>query len=474
MLKIMKLGIYLVAAFLYLFSSAEMLPAAQTDSTKDDKVYRLDEIVVHGHPVRDEGLIVTPDVTVINVEKFIRPGRMENITDLLGEVLGITVLHSSVTPAQNEGVFIRGMDQSRFQVFMDGRPIRLHGSHGYFKMDWTTMPLTIVETIEIVRGSHSLLFPYSQGGVVNIITKKGIKTTELRPQGNARLGLGPYGDRNLSASVEGGFLDTVGYALGAGQRKGDGFLRGNDYRTENIHARFSLFLPRGGMLTYGFDYVDTETGYAVINDPDDPASDYDPKYPVVRAGEVDTFSHDFEGRAYPGGRNRWEREVTDHSLLLDQPLPVGTIRAQAYEQRSERYRYRTTPDGIQERNFKDEYTGGVALSYRGFNLIPNHSISIGGDYRNQGTFDNKDYYRITSFFIRDVWSLTDSTVLTFGTRWYEFKSDSYKMLQPGQTRADMEPTTYTERVWAPKARLDYEYDNTLSLYASISREKRMP
>ncbi len=466
--RILRCGLVGLMGLILVLSIPGFSRAQKTEPKKDEKVYRLDKVIVRDHPLRDESMVVTPQVTVINVEEFQKAGKAENVQDILSDALGINVLFSSVTPSQSEGVYIRGMDDSRFQVFMDGRPLRLHGSHGYFKMDWSTMPLDMIETIEIVRGSHSLLFPFSMGGAVNLITKKGKKTDDLTPNGTVKTGFGPYGAQNYSASLSGGVLNTLGYAVAAGHREGDGFLRGNDYNTDNINGRFSLYLPTGGTITYGIDHVDTVTGYAVINDPDDPDSNYDPGYPVVRAGEVDTFSHDYEGTAYAGGKNQWERTVNDQSLLIEQPLPVGQLRGQVYQQLSKRDRYRHNADGTDSSNYKEEYTGGIALDYLDFTLIKDHSLSIGGDYRNQGTPDNKDYYEITALFIQDVWSITDATTLTFGTRWYEFSTDSRVFGDPNTA------TVRVEREWCPKTRLDYDWDDSLSLYAAVSREMRLP
>ena len=455
--------------FIFCFCAVEYCPA-QVDEGKEggDQVYKLDKVIVRDHPLKDESMVVMPDVTVINVDKFQKAGSVETIRDVLSEALGLSVLQSSVTPNQSEGIYIRGMDQSRYQIFMDGRPMRLHGSHGYFKMDWTSVPLDNVETIEIVRGSHSLLYPFSMGGAINIITKKGKKTNDLKPDCIVRTGFGPYGAQSYSANVTGGMLETIGYSLAAAHREGDGYLRGNDYNTDNLNGRFSLYLPTGGTITYGIDHVNTVTGYAVINDPNDAASNYDPSYPIVRVGEIDTFTHDYEGKAYAGGKNQWERTVNDQSLLIEQPLPVGEIRAQVYKQLSKRDRYAHYSDGSDTSNYKEEYTGGVALDYLGFDLIDNHSLSIGGDYRNQGTPDNKDFYAITALFIQDVWSIADPVTLTFGTRWYEFATDSYEF-------GDLsKKTRRIEKEWCPKARLDYEFDGGLSLYASVSREMRMP
>lgn len=468
-MKIIRCGLFASICLSLLFAaSASTGWAADAAREKgDEKVYRLDKVIVRDHPLRDEAMVVTPQVTVINVDEYKKAGKAEVVQDILSDALGVTVLFSSVTPSQSEGIYVRGLDDSRFQIFMDGRPLRLHGSFGYFKMDWSTMPLDMVETIEVVRGSHSLLFPFSMGGAINLITKKGKKTDDPIPSGSVKTGFGPYGAQNYSAGVTGGLYNFFGYSVAAAHREGDGFLRGNDYNTDNVNGRFSLFLPTGGTITYGIDHVDTVTGYPIINDPDDPASNYDPGYPVVRAGQVDIFSHDRENRGYDGGKNQWERTVNDQSLLIEQPLPVGQLRGQIYKQLSKRDRYWHTSAGVDSWDYKEEYTGGIGLDYLDFNLIENHSLSVGGDYRNQGTPDNKDYYEIIALYIQDVWSITDAATLTFGTRWYEFRTDAREFI----TQTD---TVRVEREWCPKARLDYDWDDRLSLYAAVSREMRLP
>lgn len=467
-MKFIRFGLAGWIGLFMLFFIPTSVFAQETDSVEEEKVYRLDKVIVRDHPLKEESMVVTPQATIYNVDDFKKAGKVETVQDILSEALGISVLSSSSTPAQNEGVYIRGMDQSRYQVFMDGRPIRLHGSHGYFKMDWTTLPIDIIETVEVVRGSHSLLFPFSMGGAVNLITRKGEKTDEARPHGSVQTNFGAFGAQSYSASASGGIDNAIGYSLAAAHREGDGYLRGNDYDTDNVNGRLTLYLPTDGSITYGVDHVDTVTGYAVINDPDDPASNYDPDYPVVRASEVDTFSHDYEGTCYDGGKNQWEKTVNDQSLLFEQPLPIGELRSQIYKQLSKRDRYRNNADGSESSNYKEEYTHGAALDYLNINVLDSHYFSLGGDYRDQGTPDNKDFYSITALYVQDVWDITPDTALTFGTRWYKFESDAYEFANSSQA------TRRVEREWCPKARLDYNWDNSLSLYASVSREMRMP
>jgi iron complex outermembrane receptor protein len=468
-------------SFLFLFSIPQYGLAQVEKEKKGEKVYRLDKVIVRDHPLKDEGLFVTPDVTVINVEKFQKAASVQNIRDLLSEALGVNVLRSSVTPSPTESIYIRGLDQSRIQVFLDGRPVRLMGRSGYIKMDWTTMPLDNIETIEIIRGSCSLLYPFSMGGAINIITKKGIKTDEIKPKVTATTEFGSYGAQSYSATIEGGLLNLIGYSFAGAHREGDGYLRNNDYNTGSFNTRMTLFLPTGGTLTGGWDYVDNETGYPVINDPS--RADYDSSYPDVLEHEVDNFVHGPEGLVYPGGDSFWQKRTNEYSILLDQPLGPGELRAQVYQHESNRDRYWVTSNGTQKENLNiKEKNRGAFLDYLDISLIEKHSFSVGGEYRTQGTPENKDFYEIISGYFQDVWSVTSPLTLTWGARYYEFQSDAFRPGFPGWkvyrswSPAKQKELQYrrVENEWCPKARLDYEFDPTLTLYASVSREIRTP
>ena len=78
-------------------------------------------------------------------------------------------------------------------------------------------------------------------------------------------------------------------------------------------------------------------------------------------------------------------------------------------------------------------------------------------------------------YFQDVWSVTSPLTLIWGVRYYEFHSDAYKAGFPGMktaTEAEKKKFEYRrkENEWCPKARLDYEVDPNLTLYAAVSRE----
>jgi iron complex outermembrane receptor protein len=469
-----KPGFSLLMGAALLFFLPAAVPGKGTAPEPGKKPYRLERVIVRSHPMREKAIEVTPEVTVINLDKFKKAGSIHNVQDVLSEALGIDVMESNITPSPSEQVYIRGLDQSRIQIFLDGKPMRLMGKRGYYKIDWTTMPLDNVESIEIIRGSHSLLYPFSMGGAINIITKKGKLTDEPKPDVTAASEFGTHGAESYSAGIQGGLLNALGYSLAAADRKADGFLRNNFYDTQSFNSRLSFFLPTGGTLTAGWDHVDNQTGYAVINDPDDPASDYDPDYPVVRAGEVDTFTHDYEGRAYPGGDSYWEKQTNEYSLLFEQPLGPGELQTQIYQHQSERDRLYYSARGEQNEQLDSEElnTGGY-IKYLDCEITPNHTLSFGGEYRAQGDDANEDFYEIFSGYFQDVWTIAQPLTLTWGTRYYEFRSDAYRA---GMTWANRDAYAYrrVEEEWCPKARLRYEANPGLSLYAAVSREMRLP
>jgi outer membrane receptor protein involved in Fe transport len=276
-------------------------------------------------------------------------------------------------------------------------------------------------------------------------------------------------------------LNLIGYSFAGAHREGDGYLRNNDYNTGSFNARMTLFLPTGGTLTGGWDYVDNETGYAVINDPS--RDDYDSSYPDVLEDEVDRFAHGPEGLVYPGGDSFWQKRTSEYSILLEQPLGPGELRAQVYQHESNRDRYWVVSDGTPKEDPDiEEKNRGAFLDYLDFELIKNHAFSIGGEYRTQGIPENKDYYEIISGYFQDVWSVMSPLTLTWGVRYYEFQSDAYKAGFPGmkeyRLKSPSEQKAYqyrrVENEWCPKARLDYEFDSTLTLYAAVSREMRTP
>ncbi|HEX6925585.1 MAG TPA: TonB-dependent receptor [Longimicrobiaceae bacterium] len=168
----------------------------------------LDALVVTASR-RLQRLADAPVTTELITRRDIEIARVSDLSTLLTQRLGIELQPGH--PA-GEGVMLQGLGSERVLVLLDGQPIvgRLSGT-----LDISRIPTSMIERVEVVKGSQSSLYgSEAMGGVVNIIT---------RSAGSERwrLGLdattGSQGRRDLSGTV-GGTIGSVDYLLDAGRR----------------------------------------------------------------------------------------------------------------------------------------------------------------------------------------------------------------------------------------------------------------
>ena len=122
------------------------------------------------------GVEITPEKTVIKMDEFQRPAGVRTLTDVLTEIGGVDVQRiNPLMASPGDEVSIRGLNEGRMVIEIDGRRINHTGHMGRYIVDWSSLNMDDVERVEIIRGGHSVLHPFAIGGVINIITKKGKK-----------------------------------------------------------------------------------------------------------------------------------------------------------------------------------------------------------------------------------------------------------------------------------------------------------
>lgn len=115
---------------------------------------------------RLQRLADAPVTTELISRREIEAARVPDISTLLTQRLGIQL--EGGHPA-GEGVMLQGLGSERVLVLLDGQPLvgRLSGT-----LDISRLPTSMVERIEVVKGSQSSLYgSEAMGGVVNIITR---------------------------------------------------------------------------------------------------------------------------------------------------------------------------------------------------------------------------------------------------------------------------------------------------------------
>jgi vitamin B12 transporter len=137
---------------------------------------------------------------------------------------------------------LRGANTEQTLILLDG--VRLNSAQDNL-FDLTTLPLTLAQRIEVVRGSNSALYgANSIGGLVNVITPE-----PDRFGAKATAGIGSFGKRYLQAAHS-NWADPLGYVVAASlNRTGDRF----SYRdtSDSVHERINSDINSQDVMAKG-------------------------------------------------------------------------------------------------------------------------------------------------------------------------------------------------------------------------------
>ena len=177
----------------------------------------LNPIIVTATRTPTKASDVLADNVYIGPEEIEQAGQT-SLVELLQRQKGVTI-SSYGTGGSNASVFLRGTTNNQTLVLIDGVRIDDAINGG---TNWSVIPLTIIDHIEIIFGPQSSLYGSDAiGGVVQIFTKKGDGPAKV----GASFGYGSYGTSISEASINGSTQDDqkIRYSLAASQTLSMGF-----------------------------------------------------------------------------------------------------------------------------------------------------------------------------------------------------------------------------------------------------------
>lgn len=434
------------------------------------------------------GVDITAEKTVIDMKKFSRPGVTATLTDVLTEIGGVDVQRANPLMAgPGDEVSIRGLNEGRMVIEIDGRRINQTGHMGRYIVDWSTLSLDDVDRIEIIRGGHSVLHPFAIGGVINIITKDG-GGGDKKAKGRVSTGYGRYNTWHAAASVDGSANQYTDFHFSGANQETDGYLRNNFQKTQSFNSRLNFRLPRGAGLKLGMKHSEVEYGMPVVNDPDDADPDvaalYDPDYPVFSSSS-DQLRH-LNWPQFPGDDTpEWEKRTTYLDGIFTLPAGPGTLKVHAFMTDGRRYTSLYNKSGVfQADQFTDDRTQGVILEYRDIDISDTQTLTLGTEYQELGQPSGTEtIFRVKSAYIQDVISLGQRWTITPGLRYYHVDKATYhSWMELGYDSqpvgwpfsVDNSGKTETDSDFFPSLKVDYQLDPATTLYAAASRSYRLP
>jgi outer membrane receptor protein involved in Fe transport len=423
---------------------------------------------------QDGAVTLEPTKTVIDMTKFEASSSVDRVEDVLKHMTGIDIMQGTGGADPQQVVMMRGFDDSRFQVAVDGRPITAPTAGADTFVDWSSLTTGNIERIEIIRGSASARYENAVGGIINIITKKGQKGDSLVPKASADASYSSFNTWNTRGTITGG-VGQLGYFINFGSRESDGFLRNNYWNGMDYNGRLDYSFPWKGSLTASFKRSDLEHGYPVVNDPNSKYSDYDPDYPIVPE-DADTIRL---GRliSYPGGKSYKVKKQTHADLNYEQPLGHSNLSVKYWQDRGSEdfYSWQLSNKKLVQYFYgqgnAQEKTFGVMADYQ-MNFWAKHSLAIGYSQRRMEVHNTPDIYRIQGGYVEDQFAVTNKLTLNMGLRYMHVREFSYAYKAPGES-VSRRHLIYTKE-FLPKFTATYRFNADTEVFASFNRDYHFP
>jgi vitamin B12 transporter len=332
-------------------------------------------------------------LTVITQEEIRRTGQV-SVAEVLRGKVGLDIVRSG-GPGGQTALFIRGANSQQTKVLLDGLPLN-DPSGASRAFDFSTLDVTGIERIEVLRGPQSLLYGSDAiGGVVNIITQRGDGPPQARVSG---LG-GNFGTGRIAASVSGGD-DLKYYSVAGSYLSTDGIsaassLNGNTetdhFKNGTATGRFGLTPSENVNIDYVFRYTDSDAG--------------------LDGFDINTFQFQDELNAFLLQENFYNR-IQMQSLFLDGGIEQIIAFGLADYQRRDTSLNAFTP----------RFNGQArTLDYQlNFLLTEYNTFTAGAQYYSEeftSTNDPHTAQNYTGVFVQDQWSIFENWYVSAGARW---------------------------------------------------------
>lgn len=200
----------------------------------------MEEVVVTATRYEESVRKVPSNVTVITAQEISESGST-SITDLLKTRANIHVRELNGNASQaivDLRSFGGDNPYGKTLVLLDGKRMN---RPDMTSINWLQVPLQLIERVEVVRGTNTVMYGDSAvAGVINIITKKGFMETKT----NLAAIVGENGSMVKKAGMVGS-KQKVSYAVNAEHQKNDGWRKRSKYKSW------------GGGLDIGYDLSDS-------------------------------------------------------------------------------------------------------------------------------------------------------------------------------------------------------------------------
>jgi len=402
--------------------------------------------------------------TVVNAQQ-VNIGSAKTVPELLRSTAGIQI-QARPNAGGNEdlSVKLRGHDSRHYTVLMDGIPQAMSGVMGGGYVNWNAIPLGMIERIEIIKGAKAAAYGQSEGGVINIITKKAANAGEVQFTAGTK-------DRRQYIFNYGVQNDKLSLRIYANKSEQDAYLRNSDYDNEQAGFNLNYKLSATDSLRFNYDHQQLKRGLVIANAPGN--GNYDSRYPISSG---DTFANSSNT---PGDGSYTKIYRNNFNVTWNSDRDNGSD-SLTYWKNHEKQREHNVENGnliFDRYNVTDKSSG---LMYKGSAYLSSkHQLGYGADYKrlrygygwynsgNSNSLYPSQKLDVWGIYIEDNWQMDERWLTNIGLRYDKMEGD----------RDAAQATnigSMSESALSPKLNLHFKNDERTTTSVSINRIWRAP
>ncbi|MGC2062609.1 MAG: TonB-dependent receptor, partial [Thermodesulfovibrionales bacterium] len=197
------------------------------------------------------------NITVVT-SKEIEDMNAHTVGEVLNRIPGVFVDSSGQDLGSSSLLHIQGSEERHVLVLLDGITWNtLTGGNA----ETMTIPVRIIDRIEVIKGPASSAWGSSLGGVINIITKNA--GDNPRPSGTLSASYGERNTTDISAGVS-GKTGPVGYYIYAGRQESNGLRDDRDFRNYTFFSKIRVPVSKDVDLGFTLGYSEPHSTLAVL------------------------------------------------------------------------------------------------------------------------------------------------------------------------------------------------------------------
>jgi len=432
----------------------------------DLPTYQMEDTVVYGQQQKTAD--VKPDVVI----RADNEDRTQTVGQILQKAAGVQ-LQTRPNAGGNEDLSIklRGHDSRHYTVLVDGVPQSMSGVMGGSYVNWNAIPAEWIDRIEVTKGAKAVAYGQTEGGVINIVTKR-----DIAEGGRLRLTTGSTGRRQYDLTY-GGNAGDLHYAVYGTRFYRDAWLRNSDESDGRAGLNLSFDMSPTDRLILNYDHAQIKRGLVVENGKKStngfnsyyPETPYGDNFPSANATAGDgSFAKIYHNNV----SLTWDSQRDDSS---------DTVTLWSNHEKQHEVKYGSNHNRLFDRyNVTDESDG---LLYRGSRQVSDaHTLGYGFDFKQlrygNGWYNGahleggalypsqkQDVYGI---WFADSWQMTPRWHGTIGLRYDRTKGDKDADVAGNQTKSLHDGSL------SPKFNFTFQNDANTETGISINRVWRAP